>query len=148
MDRQIFHLECDKDHAALCPALIQLKKPREHKSCIYLKKRTNDKSENLAACPNLILREKLSCLFKVHNNMSGLIPSSLASPPSTGHPEGISTDTITGDFLPAISPLCKLTGLYIRLPNGSLGAPDRFNLAVERRSTISERHKRKIKRLS
>lgn len=69
--------------------------------------------------------------YKTSNHMltsiSGLIPSPLMSPSSTCHPEGISTETIGGDFLGALSKAFKATSLWMRSSKGGLGVPAFMN---------------------
>lgn len=69
----------------------------------------------IMASPEILLTLKLTSMW-------GLIPE-LASPSSTSHPEGISTEMIFVSFLCSILASVNALMTLIRCANGSLGVP-------------------------
>lgn len=123
---QIYLLKSDVDHEiAWHTTLEQLKKPKQMKTyrhevgfSVACKKQPPDWYDALIWT--------LQKSHKKYTNISGLMPSPPTSPSSTCHPEGISTETITGDFLFVWSLFRVPTNLLIISSKGGLAAPEEF----------------------
>lgn len=106
---QIYPQESGVDHKiSLHTALEQLVKPKDITFTTTVLQKANDKLLEVNTVHEKKKRGKQICQkilgkqikdIKRQTSMSGLIPCPSRSPSSTCHPEGISTETITGDIL-------------------------------------------------